>query len=517
MGHVPNINRVAVIAEEQKHCPPQGTLLLSIVPSGRTNRPQSRNEYLVEPAGKLQSILHALRPYLLTALERGVEVRTDVPSILVALATALFVAVSGITIPAIRHAKLPTTALLRSQSVAGSDLRQGRTMGLIIAAQVCLAVVLISGSVILEQSVYDLANESLGLDQTHIISTELDVNAEAYQGTDVLTGFYRPLVEKLATMPDIRASGIINMTPIQDSGMNSDVHIKGQPPYPANTPMLAEIRLITPGYYTVMGTKVIAGRSFDESLDTPQSSAKIIVNQAFADKFFPQGGTVIGSQLDDGSEIIGVVTNVRQNLLKKPLAEMDYLASQLPPDRRNGYMSHMQLVVASRRDVKSTLSEIRRVLHETDAGLPLRDPKTISQIVMDVLTFPRLQTLLTGIFGIMSVVLTGTGLYGLLSQEVVRKKRAIGVQIALGATRMEVATIVFRRAAILVGSGLLIGTCVVLAELSNLRNFTSLPLVLHGSSLLAVCCTFAVVASISSFLPAWRAASTDPMKTLRAE
>src|SRR5262249_7876508 len=131
----------------------------------------------------------------------------------------------------------------------------------------------------------------------------------------------------------VEAAGLIQVLPIQNWGWNSEIHVTGTPPAPTNEVTLAEDRIITPGYYDVFKDRLVRGRLLDPKVDTRSSRPVIVVNEAFVKKFIPAGRDPIGMQIDqdDHNTIVGVVKNIRQNIYEPPLAEMDFMAAQVPP------------------------------------------------------------------------------------------------------------------------------------------------------------------------------------------
>ena len=257
--------------------------------------------------------------------------------------------------------------------------------------------------------------------------------------------------------PGIAAAGLISTIPIQNWGINSDIHIKGQPPYPPHQEMLAENRIVTSGYYKVFGIRLLRGRLLDPGLDTA-GAPRIVVNEAFVKKFFPQGGEPIGAHIDgENAEIVGVVTNIRQALDRPALAEMDYLADLLPVADPLDYLSGMQLVVRTKGDPQAVYGELREAIQQVDPTVPFRTPETMDEIVLDQLDFQRMESWLFGGFAMLALLLAIVGIHGLLSHEVEQNTRDIGVRMALGATRASVVRIVAGRAAAMVAVGIAAG------------------------------------------------------------
>jgi predicted lysophospholipase L1 biosynthesis ABC-type transport system permease subunit len=249
----------------------------------------------------------------------------------------------------------------------------------------------------------------------------------------------------------------------------------------------------------------------------------MVVNQAFQHKFFSTGGDPVGAHIDDDPKseakscIVGVVTNVRQALREPQMAEMDWLMEEIAPKDRMQYLNSMALIVRSNGDLTALVPALRNAVHEIDPTVPFRTPETMSEIVSDSLTFDRLEVWLFGIFAVLALLLAVVGLYGLVNHEVELRAREIGIRMALGSTRIQVTNLLLGKVALLLLSGLGIGWMLTLA----LRKVLATVVEMHASHdfqlLAGVTAGLALVGILASLIPARRAASVEPVQTLRTE
>jgi hypothetical protein len=273
-----------------------------------------------------------------------------------------------------------------------------------------------------------------------------------------------------------------------------------------------------------MGIKLVHGRSLSTALDTPDKPAgSVVVNEAFRRKFFRGGGDPVGAHMDDNDKaalktgIVGVVTDVRQDLYEPPLAEMDWLIDQIAPKDRLDNLANMVLVVRSNGDLEALIPSLRNAFHEIDPTVPFQTPERMTQVVSETLVFERLQSWLFGIFAAFALLLAAVGLYGLINHEVELRTREIGIRMALGSTRERVMSQVLRRVAVLMVAGVGIGWVLTLA----LKKALAAVVVIragHDAALLAgLTAVLVVVGLLASIAPARKAATIEPMQALRNE
>jgi predicted permease len=471
-------------------------------------------------------LLKAMNVFLVKSLARGADVHLNITVAAVALAISMLTSTLSSIVPALRLSRTdPNRALRAAGAGAGSVRSQHRMRSTFVIVQIALSFVLLVVSGLLLRNLRGSLSTNLGFDPYRILATEIDLSAGRYDGRDPVTAFYRPLLEKISHIPGVEGAGIIDNLPVLSWGSNESVHITGQPPYPPNQQKLSEIRFISNGYFDAMGVKLVRGRLLSPQLDRVETNpaGTVVVKEAFSREFLSHGADPVGAHLDGDptakttTSIVGVVTNVRQDLQQPPLAEMDWLIDELSPKVRLDFLGSMMLVVRSTGDLSALVSPIRGVFHEVDSTVPFQSPETMTQIVSEQLVFERMESWLFGIFASFALLLAVIGMYGLLSQEVALSTRDIGIRMALGSTRAIVVGGVLRRVAFLMAVGLGLGWLLTLA----FRRVMAAVVEIHPrhdfALALVLTATFAAIGALSAFIPARRAGSVDPMQALRSE
>jgi predicted permease len=476
-------------------------------------------------------LLRIMRLLLIAALSRGGEIEVNVPVLLVSLAIAIVITVLAAMIPALRLSGTAPSYALKSGGNSGTSRGQHRLRAAFVVTQVALALSLLVVSGLLMNSLRGLRNTDLGFSPDNIVTTEIDLSKGKYEGRNLLTSFYQPLLDRIHSIPGVQSAGTIQMLPIQSSGWNWEhIHIVGTPPLRENRTSPAEIRFITPGYYQVFQDRLIAGRLAQPGLDRPDTRLVAVVNEAFVKQFVPAGWNPIGLEIGDDQQtgtradekdpkvtIIGVVKNVRQDIYHPPLAELDYLIAQVPQSESFDALSSTHLVVRTEGDPKSIIPALRNAFHEVDPTLPFRTPQTMVEIVADTLTFERLENWLFGSFAGLAILLAIVGLYGLISHEVELSTRDIGVRLALGATRKKIVAGIYSRVSWMLGGGAVIGLALTMTVRKYINSVVAMEVEKDAGKILLLTGMLLSAGLLAALLPARRASSVDPMQALRDE
>ena len=418
--------------------------------------------------------------------------------------------------PALQASKIDLTSSLKEQ-VRGSTNRHDRVRGALVIAQVTLGLVLVAGAGLLMASFLHLETSDLGLKPDHLLTYQFSLPESQYKEAQQVA-FYDQLLDRLRAIPGVQSAAGVWPLPLGGDNATVSFDIQERPAGPSNRPH-ARMAFATPGYFSTGGIPLLRGRFFTEH-DDKTAPRVLIVNKAFADKFFP-GEDVIGKRITPGAtdsgekemprEIVGLVGSAKlfaMDTEPKPIYYFPYkqLAWMPPP-----------VMVRTSVKPRSIESAVREQMAQLDAQVPLFQVRTMEELRSSQITEPRFNTLLLGCFAGIALLLTLVGLYGVMAYSVARRTREIGVRIALGASRSAVLSMVLKQASVLVAAGLALGLAGSLAGDRLLRSMLFgvsplNPLVVGLSGLLVV-----ITGLLAAYVPARRAAAVDPMAALRHE
>jgi predicted permease len=280
---------------------------------------------------------------------------------------------------------------------------------------------------------------------------------------------------------------------------------------------MAQVNNIAPNYFMTVGMGLVQGREF-VGTDSPDSLRVAIVNQAFARRYLGSGNPV-GRRFSysddkntrDSFEIVGVVTDARVNSIREVAPPVIYFPIAQDPGNIDG------LEIRTQGDPRWVAGQVRQAVAAVDPRIPIVDVTTLEEEVNYNLVQERLIARLTSIFGLLALGLACLGLYGVMSYIVQRRTSEIGVRLALGSPRFTVLRLVLKETVWLVGAGGLIGIALSVLAMRLARSFLfglspEDPAMIGGAAALLF-----LVSLAAGFLPAWRAASIDPVRALRAE
>jgi predicted permease len=402
---------------------------------------------------------------------------------------------------------------------------------ILVIVQAALSVVLLAGAGLLTHSLSNLQHQDFGYEIDHRVTIALTAPYSSYPKPK-LDAMYRELQDRLSHIPGVEHAALAQYTPLQDN-WGEIVIRQGHGMPNMNEEIGSSWDHVNPGYLETLGEPILRGRSITEQ-DTATTQNIAVVNEAFVKRFFKPGEEPLGAhfgldlpQYSNTFEIVGIVRNAKYNdpastdpprpLFFVPLAQRTHYDAPLMQSIDDSTHFIEGAVLQLHGSMEGLEAEVRHVLSDVDPNLTLLGIQSLQEQVDSNFDQRRAVARMTGLFGILALILAAVGLYGVTAYTVERRTSEIGVRMALGANRLNVIRLVLRGAFLQIFIGLLIGIPIsiassrlISAQLYQVRGWD--PLVLGGSVLaLSVCAFFA------SIIPAQRAASINPVKALRTE
>ena len=438
---------------------------------------------------------------------RAADVRIDRTVLLFTLATSVLTGLVSGPIPVLAGRLSPQ---LRSGGRVTHGPQKVRTF--LIVAQVAVSFMLLVGAGLTIRTLFKLQHVDPGFRTDSIMTMRIDLNFTRYDEPSDRRAFWEELDRRLRAIPGVVSVGGAGTFPLNERGpFPNFIHIDGQPaPDTAAHPRAGE-RPVSPGYFATLDQPLIAGRAFTTKDRNPEEPV-VIVNRAMAEHYWP-GESAIGKRISgDGGEhwaaVVGVVADARQHLDEAPRDEI-YL-----PMLQLGFLSSNWLV-RSTLDDTAIVNEIRAVVRAMDPEQPVDRFRTLSEVRADSLTPPRLTATLLGLFAALALVITSTGIAGVIACSVNQRTQEFGIRMALGAARTTVLAMVLKQGLQVVLAGLALGAAgaLVLARLMTTLLFGVEPT--DAVTFLSVALVLVAVAATACLIPARRAASVDPLVALR--
>jgi putative ABC transport system permease protein len=447
-------------------------------------------------------------------LPRAPEISLDLRAVLATTAIGVITGILFGLAPALQMARADLHFSLREGGRGNSmGFRRNLVRSVLVAGEVALALVLLSGAGLFMRSFYRLASVDTGFDPHGVLTFNVNLPMAKYSKDEQQVATFERALAGIRALPGVSSAGAASIFPLAGNDMIFAFDQVGKPPKPPGQGASAMYYAVLPGYFETMRIPLKAGRLFTEA-ETANTPQTLIISESLAKKFYPNENP-LGQRISFGgpksSEIVGVVGDVRDEELESKGRVAIY-----QPESQNTFNS-MFFAVRTAGDPDSLIPGVRAVIRSLDSSLPLDSVGTVDSLVESSLSQRRFAMLLMAVFAALALALAIIGIYGVLAYSVNQATQEIGIRVALGAKRADVLRLVFSYGGALIAAGIAIGTATAFAAgrllASQLFEVKATDPVTYATVAFALTLTgFA-----ACLIPALRAMRVDPMIALRSE
>ncbi|HEX6053872.1 MAG TPA: ABC transporter permease [Gemmatimonadaceae bacterium] len=423
---------------------------------------------------------------------------------IIVLTTIVFGLVSALSV---RSQK--AVGVLNASRGSSMSPRVRRATSTLVVVEVALAIVLLVGAGLILRSFASLLAVDPGFRTADVMTMTLQLPASRYAERAARDAFYQRAFAEMKSVPGVREVGAAAVTPLTGNNWTAPFERPEQPVPAGERPPEVGWQLASNGYFKALQIPLIDGRLFDER-DTPERPAVVIISDAIQKRFFPNERAV-GKHVRQGdqtAEIVGVVGNIRRaGLRDEPRADMYFPFETNKPGQ-------ISLFVRTSGNPERSISGVDAAIERIEPYASVTEGQTLSHVASESERVTRVVLWLLGVFAVTSLALAAIGIYGVMSYAVRQRTREIGTRIALGATRRNIVWLVLQQGAVIAAIGTVVGLATGLATTRFLNS------ILYGVSgtdpitLSAAVTLLVVTIMLACYVPARRAASVDPAKTL---
>jgi putative ABC transport system permease protein len=462
--------------------------------------------------------LAALQQAAPTNIPRLTSIAIDLPVLMFTLIIALATGVIFGIAPAWQSASASQSDALKEGGRSGGEGARGRRVRNALAVvEVAAAIVLLVGAGLLVRSFAAIARTDLGFNPRNVLVLQIELPGLKYTEDQRIVQFYEQLSDRLTALPGVRSVGLGSSVLLGRLPSSSTLTVEGRPVPRDAVNIPVPFDTVTNGYFATLGIPLTRGRLFGPE-DTATAPARVIVNKAFVDRFFPSGNP-IGRRVTFNPQdknvqwltIVGVVADTRRGGVDRPAwAELYFPLSQSADSR-------LMVLLRTAGDPIALARAAQEQVWAIDPAQPIASVRTLAELVGRVQANRRFTMMMLGVFAIVALVLAAVGIYGVIAYSTAQRTQEIGIRLALGAARGDVLRMVLSDGLRIGALGSVIGIAAAAASSRLLSSF------LFGVSphdpvtFVAFPAALLVVAALASWIPARRALAVDPMAALRGE
>ena len=466
----------------------------------------------------IQAILAGMPPEVAKYIPGWYDIRMDQRTLLFTLFAAVASGILAGLVPAWQGTRSNLQDALKEGGRSASSSRgRNRLRGLLVAAEIALSMVLLVGASLMIRGTGALINNSRCFEPSTLLTLRLSITENRYPKTSQQAEFYRQVVDRVSTVPGVRTAFAVKAMPYSGHYYGRRFTIENRVPEPGNQPA-GLFQVVSPSYFATMHVPLRQGRFLSPS-DGPDNRHVAVISEYTARRWWPGEPPPIGKRfqfdLSQGSgewvTVVGVVADVPHEPFERGPSSVVYVPVEQFPQ------SHMDFGLRTAGDPRLVAAAVVKAIHSVDAEEPITDVFTFEDLAKHQTLGLIYVAVIMGFYGLVALILSSVGVYGVMSYLVSQQTHDIGVRVALGASRPKVLGLVFRRGMLTVVGGMAVGMLAAFAmarllallifgvPASDPVTFLGIPLLLFAAAALAI------------YIPARRATSIDPIVALRYE
>lgn len=426
------------------------------------------------------------------------------------LIAALVVTLLTAFLPAWRASRSDAGPALRGGAASTSMPSRVALRATLVTVQIGISALILVGALLLLRSFWNTVSVDPGFETRNAVMTQVDVSRLQLDDAEQLAFFTR-LRQRVLALPGVESAGFAQTIPVQSGGWMTSIEVQGDT---QEKDRYSNLYVVTPGFLETLGPALVSGRMIDARDMQPDSEPVVVINETFAERFWPEGnalGRRVENHGEGGSRVIGIVADHKlRNLRETPQRAMYVPLSQ-------SGTANLHLLVRSSRSPAALFADIRNAIHAMNPELPVLRQRTLEEHVTRSYADAELFAWLLGGFAALALLLAAAGLYGMLAHVLRLRQREFGIRMALGAANRMIAVLVVRQIALLVVAGLLAGLALSLAGVRMLETLLFGVDAFDAATFGVVIIVVLLVAALASLLPVRHAATTEPMRVLREE